>query len=137
VALVKDLRTGRVRMFFGDTNSVDVPIGEHLEQIKHFHPRLGRTVDLGVRTPSWDDIDILKQTFDLRSQKGVERSMFEWYDVGGKKHFTVYRIIPDGGAGTLRVTVPGEEPFMVSLGDRSAQQKFNLWVGIINQLDTP
>ena len=60
-AVVVDRRDGTARLCFGDKDVTDVPFGEHLEQVKHYHPGKGVTTDIGHRTPSFDDLEILKR----------------------------------------------------------------------------
>jgi hypothetical protein len=127
-AVVVDRRDGTAKLIFGDESACDVPIGEHLEQVKHYHPGLGVKTDIGHRTPSFDDIEVLHG--QILKGGGSQRSMIRWNDAGGVPHWTPYGI--DTEAGVVWVRVPGapRKEFNISILENRGQGKYEYlrWV---------
>lgn len=127
-AVVLDRRDGTARLCFGDENSVDVPIAEHLEQVKHYHPGLGVKTDLGHRTPSFDDLENLFAT--LGPSRSEARSMIRWNDAGGVPHWTPYGVDSDAGIAWVRVPGGERKDFAISIFANRGQGRYEYlrWV---------
>ncbi len=125
-AVVVDRRDGTARLCFGDKDVTDVPFGEHLEQVKHYHPGKGVTTDIGHRTPSFDDLEILKDT--IGKDRPEARSMIRWTDVGKKPHWTPYGV--DGEKVWVRLPGADRKEFPISIFDNPARGRieYDLWV---------
>jgi len=125
-AVVVDRRDGSARLCFGDENTTDVPFGEHFEQVKHYHPGTGVTTDIGHRTPSFDDLKILKDT--VGRDRPEARSMIRWTDAGGVPHWTPYGV--DGEKVWVRLPGASRKEFPISIFDNPTRGKieYNLWV---------
>jgi hypothetical protein len=127
-AVVVDRRDGTAKLVFGDESACDVPIGEHFEQVKHYHPGLGVKTDIGHRTPSFDDIEVLHA--QVLKGGGSQRSMIRWNDAGGVPHWTPYGI--DTAEGIVWVRVPGapRKEFKISILENRGQGRYEYlrWV---------